>query len=365
MSLINQINIQFFYGLITGGLFCSVILMFFIKRLLAANQDTFKVMATEILDHTSEKVKQTSLHEINHSLAPLGEKIKDFKELVQTTYNSETRERFALKREIEKMEEASHKMTHETQSLAEALKGNVKVQGDWGEMVLEKVLNLSGLSKGREYITQGQSLGLKDESGSSFKPDVIINLPEGKHVVIDSKVSLKSYEQMYQNDKSSESIKLFIKSIRSHIDGLSKKNYSKLEGLNCVDFVFMFIPIQGAITYAIESDSSLMEYAWKKNVIICGPSGLMANLKTINHLWSITKQNRNAKEIAKRGGLLYDKFILLYEDLTKLGESMNKSQDLYTQTLGKLSDGKGNLVSKAKELKELGVKHSKDSDFIQ
>lgn len=349
---------DFFIGLISGGILVGFIS--WLTRKSSAHH--FENLANQILNSTQDRGTDIQKQNLNEVVSPLKEKLDSFNKKVEQLYSSESRERFSLQNEIERFGKLNSEMVKETHQLSSALRGDVKVQGAWGEMILERVLEESGLRRGHEFVTQGEMLKLVDSDGNRYRPDVVVNFPDNQHVVIDSKVSLTHYEQYFHLDDSKEKatlLKQFIASVKKHIDTLSDKAYENLEGLNSPSFVFMFMPIEGAFSLLIQNDENLLTYAWEKNICLVGPVTLMANLKTIASVWKIEKQNQNAQEIAKRGGLLYDKFVAFYDDLIKIGETMDRSQKHYQSALNRLQNGKGNLVSQANELKEMGVKTSK------
>jgi DNA recombination protein RmuC len=320
------------------------------------------------LDKNSQSLQQVSEKNMAQILTPLKERISEFQKKVEETYHSESRERFALKSEIEKIVKANEKMTFETQSLTRALKGDVKVQGNWGEMVLERILEASGLRAGEEYVTQGEGMKLKDEFGRDQRPDVIVRLPEGKHLIVDSKVSLVHYERILSESESAkvdEAKELFLASVKAHIDGLSKKRYQDLEGLGSPDFVMLFVPIEGAFSMAIQGDGALFSRAWDQGVIVVSPTTLLATLRTIASVWKQERQTRNALEIARVGGALYEKFAGFVDDLKLIDVKLGDAKDAYEKAMNKLSTGKGNLVSRVEHLKKLGAKTSKSVAIAQ
>lgn len=264
-----------------------------------------------------------------------------------------------LQQEVQRLAKLNHQISEDAKNLTQALKGNNKVQGLWGEIVLERILSQSGLQRGREYYTQGAGLKLQNENGKHQKPDVIIALPEQKHLIIDAKVSLKAYEA-YVNapDESQQiiSLKKHRDSIRNHIDNLSGKYYHKLEQLNTLDFVLMFLPVEGSLITVMDDGShDLVSYAWKRKVILVTPTTLIATLKTIASLWRNEKQHQNALQIAKEGSKIYDKLCLVMTDLQKLGKNIQQTENSYRNSMQKLFDGKGNLIGQAKKLKDLGI----------
>jgi DNA recombination protein RmuC len=362
-------EIQFFViGFLAGSMLAGIIFYLFSKRMKQDNAMNFELIANRIMEENSKKLTESSKGEIGHILNPLKERIQEFQTKVESTYSNESRERFALKEEIKRMNEMGHKMADEANGLTQALKGDVKTQGNWGEVVLERILESSGLRNGEEYITQASGMKLTDEVGNRYRPDVVVVLPAEGHVVVDSKVSLVSYERFYSTEDEAMremALKDFKTSIMKHIDDLSTKAYQKLEGLNSPDFVLLFVPIEGAYTLALAGDDKILEYAWKKNIALVSPTTLMVTLRTISSLWKLEKQSKNAEEIAKKAGLLYDKFAGLYEDLTKVGDYIFKTQNTFQKAMGKLHTGRGNLMSKSEELRELGVKTTKELPQVQ
>ncbi len=324
----------------------------------------------KIVNSKSEILQNETRNNINNLLSPLRDKIVEFQERVEKTYHDESREIFSLKNEINKLLANNTNMLKETANLTNALKGNVKAQGVWGELILEKILESSGLTKGLEYITQGTDLKLKNEDNKSVKPDVIINLPDDKHLIIDAKVSLKHYEQYISSlsgdtnievnhSSPQENLALFIKSIQNHVSVLSSKNYQFNDKILSPDFVLMFFPIEGAFSLALQAMPDLLMQAWNSRIVIVSPTTLFATLKTIASIWIFEKQNKNALKIAKESGLLYDKLVAFTDDLTKIGQSINKTEELYFQAVNKLSTGKGNIIVKAEKIKQLGAKTKK------
>lgn len=319
----------------------------------------FKNLANDILEEKTKKFTEqnkTNLHEI---LNPLSEKIKDFEKKVEETYDKETQQRTSLKEQVKQLAELNQQISKEANSLTNALKGDSKTQGNWGEMILESILEQTGLRKGVEYTVQ-DSFTLDD--GKRFQPDVIVHYPGERSVVIDSKVSLTAYERYSSatNEEERErELKAHILSIRSHINGLSEKKYEELEGLKTLDFVMMFIPIEPAYLFAIQNDSGLWSYAYDKRILLISPTNLVAVLKMVESLWKQEFQSRNVLEIARQGGGLYDSFVLLSERLINLGKRMDDASKFYRETMQNLSEGRGNLVGRVEKLKALGVKAKK------
>ncbi len=321
--------------------------------------DQFKNLANEILEEKSRRFAEQNQQNLDTLLKPLQEKLSDFRKQVDETYQSEARERFALKQEVEKLAGLNLRMTDETRALTNALKGESKTQGDWGELVLETILENSGLRKGEEYLVQDTQT-ISD--GSRLQPDVVIRLPESKHLVIDSKVSITAYTRYMQSDdeqvKVSE-LNSHVLSIKQHIQGLSAKNYQDLYGVGSIDFVLMFIPIEPAFLAAMRHAPEIYQDALKKNIVIVCPSTLLATVRTVAHLWRQEQQNRNAQEIARQCASLYDKFVGFVEDLDKVGQRLEQAQSSYTDAVGKLKTGRGNLIRTAENVKKLGVKPNK------
>ena len=320
----------------------------------------FKNLANEILEDKSKRFTEQNAASLDALLKPLQTKLTEFKEQVNTSYGNEARERFALKSEIERLASLNLRMSDETRSLTQALKGDSKVQGNWGELVLESILESSGLRKGEEYLVQDSHT---QSDGSRLQPDVVIKLPEGKSLVVDSKVSITAYARHAETTDpivAEQELAAHIQSLRQHIQGLSGKNYSSLYGVGSVDFVLMFVPIEPAFLLALKTAPNLYQEALAKNIVLVCPSTLMATLRTVAHLWRQDHQNRNALEIAKQCGSLYDKFVGFVDDLEKLGQRLDQAQTSYHDAFNKLKTGKGNLIRSAEKVRELGVKPSKN-----
>jgi DNA recombination protein RmuC len=319
----------------------------------------FKNLANDILDDKTRRFTEQNALSIDALLKPLQTKLTEFKEQVSTSYANESRERFALKSEIERLSALNVKMSDETRSLTQALKGDSKVQGNWGELVLESILESSGLRKGEEYLVQDSHT---QADGSRLQPDIVVRLPEGRHLVVDSKVSITAYARHAESldaDTAQTELNAHIQSLRQHIQGLSSKNYSSLYGVGSVDFVLMFIPIEPAFLLALKSAPNLYQEALAKNIVLVCPSTLMATLRTVAHLWRQDHQNKNALEIARQCGALYDKFVGFIDDMEKLGQRIDQAQTSYHDAFNKLKTGKGNLIRTAERVRELGVKPSK------
>lgn len=339
------------------------------KKMIADMQSTltkdFEIIATKLLEEKSQKFTEHNRTSLDIILNPLKEKIKSFEDKVESAYRAEAAERNTLKGSIEELMKLNKQISDEANNLSTALKGNTKQQGNWGEFVLEKILESSGLIEGENYVLQGEGMGLVDNEGNRFQPDVIINLPDDKHVIIDSKVSLIAYEKLVSSndaDSREKFIKEHIASLKNHVLNLSNKNYQDLIGIKSPDFVLLFVPIESSFSIATQHDKDLFEYAWSRKIVIVTPSTLLATLKTIASIWKQEKQTKNALEIARQAGTLYDKFVGFIEDLKKIGDQLNKTQQTYNEAYSKLHTGKGNLTSGVESLKRLGAKAKKQID---
>src|ERR1700743_780006 len=322
----------------------------------------FQNIANKLLDEKSQKFVETNRAHLDILLNPLKENIKAFEEKVDKVYNMEAAERNTLKGVISQLMELNKLISNEAQNLTKALKGDSKKQGNWGEVILERVLERSGLVKDREYRLQAS---LISADGSRMQPDVIIDLPDEKHLIIDSKVSLVAYERLV-NCETEEDRKFFskahVESIRNHVNGLSSKNYHDLYQINSPDFVLLFIPIESSFSIAVQIDSELFSDAWDKRVVIVSPSTLLATLRTIASIWKQERQNRNVLEIARLSGAMYDKFVGFVGDMENIGKNIKQSQNAYDSAVNKLSDGAGNLTKTAEKIKSLGAKANKQLD---
>ena len=318
----------------------------------------FELLATKILDEKSEKFTLQNKENIKNILNPLQEKIKTFEEKVDLTQKESISMHSALKEQLLGLKDLNQQMTKEATNLTRALKGDSKMQGNWGELVLERVLEKSGLEKDREYFVQ-QSFTL--ENGSRVLPDVVLHLPDGKKMVIDSKVSLTDYERLVNADDEDKAkyLKAHVNSVKKHVDQLSEKNYQDLYDIESPDFVLMFIPIEPAFAVVVNEDNSIYNKAFEKNIVIVTPSTLLATLRTIDSMWTNEKQQQNALEIARQAGALYDKFEGLVSDLTGVGKKIDAAKSDYSAAMNKLVEGKGNLISSVERLKKMGAKAKK------
>ena len=319
----------------------------------------FENLANRIFDDKQTKFSEQSKQALDTSLSPLRRDIGDFRKQVSSAYEKENADRNQLAGQIGELQKQTMKISSEAASLANALKGDNKQQGNWGEFVLEKLLEDSGLSKGREYETQ---VALKDQEGKRRNPDVIIRLPEGKDIIIDAKTSLLNYERYFHAEdeqQRQEFLKNHLNSLRAHIKGLDIKNYEKLETINSLDFVLIFIPVESAFMLALDNDPDIMREAYDRGIILVSPSTLMVTLRTIKNLWRYADQNINAQQIAEKAGDLYDHFVRHVEALEDIGKHLDKSKDAYETAFKRLSTGRGNLVKRSEELKLLGAKTKK------
>jgi DNA recombination protein RmuC len=319
----------------------------------------FENLANRILDEKSAKFTLQNKENLVNILHPLQEKIKTFEKRVEDTHKESIDYHAALRQQIVGLKDLNEQITKETLNLTKALKGDSKMQGNWGELILERVLEKSGLQKDREYFVQ-QSF-VTDE-GNRVLPDVVINLPDGKKMIVDSKVALTAYERyMNEEDENAKSqhLKEHIVSINRHVEQLSSKNYQDLYQMESPDFVLLFIPIESAFAIALNKDSSLYSKAFEKRIVIVTPTTLLVSLKTIDSMWTNQKQQENAYEIARQAGALYDKFEGFISDLLKVGKKMEEAKTEYGNAMNKLVDGNGNLISKVEKLKKMGAKASK------
>ncbi len=318
----------------------------------------FELMASKILDEKSEKFTLQNKENIKNILNPLEEKIKTFEKKVEDTQKESISMHSALKEQLLGLKDLNQQMAIEATNLTKALKGDSKTQGNWGELVLERVLEKSGLEKDREYFVQQN---FQREDGTRVMPDVVLHLPDSKKMIIDSKVSLTAYERMVnaEDEERPLFLKAHVNSIKKHVDDLSAKNYHDLYDIESPDFVLMFIPIEPAFAVAINEDNSLYNKAFEKNIVIVTPSTLLATLRTIDTMWNNEKQQQNAIEIAKQAGALYDKFEGLVTDLTGVGKKIDSAKNDYSSAMNKLVEGKGNLISRVEKIKRMGAKAKK------
>ena len=319
----------------------------------------FENLAQKIFDEKTSKFDDQNSKQLSSLLDPLKERIKEFEKKVNDTYSTERFERGQLKGEISKLIELNQTMSKEAQNLALALKGENKTQGNWGEMILENILERSGLRKGEEFLTQET---IRGANGEMLRPDVIVKLPDGKHLIVDSKMTLVAFEAHISSDNPIEKEKFalaHVESLKRHISDLSDKKYHLAEQIISPDFVMLFMPLEPAFAMAFKLKPDLFENAWDKNIAIVSPTTLLATLRTVASLWKQERQQKNALEIAKRGGELYDKFAGIVKDIEVLGERLNSAAKVHSDITSKMSTGRGNLISQVEKLKELGAKADK------
>jgi len=323
----------------------------------------FEVIANKILDEKATKFTEQNKSNLDIILNPLKENIKAFEEKVEKAYKAESDERIVLKTEIKNLIELNQKISDEANNLAKALKGDNKKQGNWGEIILEKVLERSGLVKEQEYRTQ---FSTNNSEGKRIQPDAVIMLPDDKHIIVDSKVSLIAYEA-FVNAHTEEEKEMYIRehlaSVRNHVKLLSDKDYHSSTDFNTPDFVLLFIPIESSFSVAVQADHELFSFAWDRKIVIVSPSTLLATLRTIASLWKQERQTKNVMEIARQGGELYDKFVGFLEDMQKIERGIEQSSKAYNDAINKLSSGSGNIVKRIQNIQKLGAKTNKDKQI--
>lgn len=319
----------------------------------------FENLAHKIFEERGKQLSEQNTLNIQTLVAPLQQQLGEFKTRVETVYDNESKDRVSLREEINSLRRDTQKMNQEALNLTKALKGDNKAQGNWGEMILEKVLEQSGLRRGLEYETQAS---FRDQDNRLFKPDVIVRLPENKDIIIDSKVSLLAYERYCASEEESErqeALKQHVDAVRQHIRGLSDKDYSSLKGLRSLDFVLLFMPIEAAFLAAFQADERLFNEAFEHKIVVVTPTTLLATLRTVQNIWRYEQQNENARLIADKAGALYDKIRGFVEDIEKLGNQLATVHKTYDGIVNKLSSGHGNLLRQATAFEELGVKVKK------
>lgn len=322
----------------------------------------FENIAGKLLKQNTSDFAEANQKRLDEILKPLKENIKHFEQKVDDKYEKELKERTSLMEQIKSLSELNQQMREDAQSLTKALKGDSKTQGNWGELILEKILENSGLIKGAEYETEDY---YTNQEGGGSRLDVIIKLPEEKQIIIDSKVSITAYTNYIETedeDEKSIQLKAHIASVKSHIDILAKKDYSQIPGLNTPDFVLMFMPSEPSFSFTLQNDPNLYNYAWDKKIVIVSPTTLLATLKTVASVWKQERQTKNALEIARQSGALYDKFVGFLSDLEKIQKGIATSQEAYNGAINKLKNGTGNLIGRAEKIRTLGAKASKQID---
>ena len=319
----------------------------------------FENLANRIFEDKQNKFSLQNKEALEVTLSPLRRDIGDFRKQVESAYDKENAERNKLVGQLGELQKQTMQISEDAVSLANALRGDNKAQGNWGEFVLEKLLEDSGLTRGREYDTQ---VAHKDESGRRRNPDVIIHLPEGRDIVIDAKVSLVDYERYFHaedDETKQQCLRQHLNSLRAHVKGLSHKQYEDLDGVNSLDFVLIFVPVEAAFMLALDQDPEMIRDAYDRGIILASPNTLMVTLRTIKNLWRYEDQSRNAQLIADKAGGLYDHFVRFVESLNEVGKHINKSQEAWNTAHKRLAEGKGNLVRRTEELKKLGAKAKK------
>ena len=329
----------------------------------------FENLAQKIFEEKAKTYKNQSEESLSVLLNPLKQKITDFQKQVSDYYDKEGRERHSLDTAVKNLTTAHQKTTEETAKLIQALKGSSKIQGDWGEMVLERLLKACGLQEGEDFILQGKGLKLQAEDGAHLKPDVVVRLPDSRHIVIDSKVSLASYQEYVKAQTEKEKLQhanAVEHSLRQHVKNLAGKSYFISDKLNTPDFTFLFVPLEGVFLVALNQDQKLFEEAWKQSIIIVTPTTLLAALKTVAAVWRLERQNKNVREIAKESGKMYDKFVGFLNNMKDLGKGLEVAKRSYENALNQLESGRGNLIRRAEKIKQLGADTTKElpSEFL-
>lgn len=319
----------------------------------------FQNIANKLLKENSTEFAQSNQKRLDEILTPLKENIKAFEKKVEDKYDNELKERTSLIEQIKSLSELNQQMRSDAQNLTKALKGDSKTQGNWGELILEKILESSGLTKGEHYEKEDY---YTNQSGGGSRLDIVIKLPDNKQIIIDSKVSITAYTNYLDTDDENEKsiqLKAHLVSVKNHLDTLSKKDYSQIPGLNTPDFVLMFMPSEPSFSFTLQADPNLYNYAWDKKIVIVSPTTLLATLKTISSIWNQEKQNQNALEIARQSGALYDKFVGFLEDLEKIDKGLSTAKQAYDGAFNKMKTGSGNLIGRVEKIKKLGAKASK------
>ena len=327
----------------------------------------FRLLANDILDEKSRRLQEQTTQGIGHLLKPLQEKIGQFEKRVEETYSQEARERFSLEKELRNLQTLNARLSEDALNLTRALKGDNKTQGNWGEFVLSSILDASGLTEGREYETQRTLSSLQPHASDEgvmtrSQPDVLIHLPDNRQVIIDAKVSLTAWERFCSaqtDEEKQQFLQQHVQSLRLHIKQLSEKRYQHLPQLNSLDFVLLFTPIEPAFSLALQTDPALFNSAFEHHIVLVGPSTLLATLRTIQNIWRYEHQSRNAQDIAVKAGAMYDKFVNFVDDMDDIGKKLDMTRRSYDAAMNKLHIGRGNLISRAETLRELGARSSK------
>jgi len=319
----------------------------------------FERLAGRIFEERSQKLSDLNTKQIDSLLKPLGEKLNEFRSTVETAHREETAQHRVMKAKIGDLEKLNERLHEDATNLSRALTSNVKAQGNWGEQQLERLLEISGLQKGQEYSTQ---YSVTTEGGQRIQPDLVLHLPEGKSIVLDSKVSLLAwtrYQAAADEEARNAALKDHVASLRQHVKNLGEKRYAEIPELNSLDFVLMFVPIEAALIAALQADPELAEYALRNKVALLSPTNFLATMRTVGSVWAVHKQNRNAQEIASRAGLLYDKFAGFVDNLKQVGERLRQAQQSYDSAFSQLSTGAGNLLRQTDQLRQLGARNTK------
>lgn len=324
--------------------------------------ENFERLAGRIFEERSQKLSELNTKQLDAILKPLGERLGEFRNTVENAHREETAQHQVMKAKLGDLEKLNERLHEDAANLSRALTSNVKAQGNWGEQQLERLLEISGLQKGREYSTQYSVI---TEGGQRIQPDLVVHLPEGKSIVLDSKVSLVAWTRLQaagNEDARATAIADHVQSIRQHVKGLGEKRYAEIPELNSLDFVLMFVPIESALIAALQADPELAEFALRNKVALLSPTNFLATMRTVGSVWAVHKQNRNAQEIARRAGLLYDKFAGFVDNLQQVGDRLRQAQQSYDAAFGQLSSGAGNLLRQTEQLRELGARNTRQID---
>lgn len=325
-------------------------------------QKEFENLANRIFEQKTAALEQRQEKSLASTLNPLQKQLEGFRQQIAQQFSDETKQRAGLQQQISSLRELNQQMSAEAEALTRALKGDTRQQGAWGEVILERILQQSGLNEGREYTTQSQH---RQDDGKRYRPDVIVHLPKDKDVIIDSKVSLAAYERYFNSDNDGDreqALNDHIQSLRNHIRDLGKKNYQQLEGIRTLDYVLLFIPIEPAFLLAVDRDPDLVKLALEQHIMLVSPTNLLVALRTVNNIWQYEQQNQNAQRIAQDAARLYDKFANFVEDLQKIGQALDGTRKHWDAAMNKLSSGRGNLLGRVEKFRQLGVQPSKKLD---
>ncbi len=342
-----------------GSLVVLVLSFLFFRYFSKVQEDKFQLIASEIIQKNTEQIHAQAQLGITSIVNPLNERIKEYQAHVDSIHKFDIKDRETLKEKMNVMMGAAHKIEKEAGQLSRALSSDVKFQGAWGELTLERILEVSGLHKDVEYFTQAV---LKDDHGNSQRPDVVIKLPNDANIIIDSKVSLTAYFDYMKSENKDGALRVLKKSIQTHIDSLSKKNYQKITNVNSPDFVYLFIPVEGVYSLILKEYPEMIDESLKKNIVLVSPVNIISNLKTVASLWRLEKQAKNADEMARKAGAMYDKLVAILDDFQKVGTNIQRAKEAHDEMIKKLSEGRGNLIGRAEELKTLGAKTTKEID---